>query len=69
MNGVLAVDQHKLMIIEFRNVAFKYPFSQDYSLKDINLRFELGKQICLVGKNGSGKTTLIKLLLRIYEPT
>lgn len=69
MNGVLAVDQHKLMIIEFRNVAFKYLFSQDYSLKDINLCFELGKQICLVGKNGSGKTTLIKLLLRIYEPT
>lgn len=69
MNGQLVLDQYKLITIEFKNVAFKYPFSQDYSLEDINLKFELGKQICLVGKNGSGKTTLIKLLLRIYEPT
>lgn len=69
MNRQLVLDQYKLMTIEFKNVAFKYPFSQDYSLEDINLKFELGKQICLVGKNGSGKTTLIKLLLRIYEPT
>ena len=69
MNGQLVLDQYKLMTVEFKNVAFKYPFSQDYSLEDINLKFELGKQICLVGKNGSGKTTLIKLLLRIYEPT
>ena len=56
-------------LIEFTNVSFKYYGASDYSLKNINLKFEKGSKICFVGENGSGKTTLIKLLLRIYEPT
>ena len=55
--------------IEFRNVSFKYPNSNDYVLKNINLEINVGKKIALVGMNGSGKTTLIKLLCRLYDPT
>ena len=48
---------------------FKYADNQEYVLKNINLKFEIGKHIAIVGNNGSGKSTLIKLLLRLYKPT
>lgn len=53
--------------IEFRNVSFKYPGSNRYVLKDINLKIKPGQEIAIVGENGAGKTTLIKLLLRFYD--
>ncbi len=55
--------------IEFKNVSFKYPDSNQYALKNINLKIKTGEKLALVGTNGSGKTTLIKLLLRLYKPT
>lgn len=54
---------------EFHNVSFKYPASDEYVLKDINLKWRIGEKMALVGRNGSGKTTLIKLLCRLYDPT
>lgn len=56
-------------IIEFKNVSFKYPGSEHYSLKNISIRFNAKERIAVVGKNGSGKTTFIKLLCRLYDPT
>lgn len=56
-------------LIEFKNVSFKYPRSQRYALKDINITMEPKKNIAIVGENGAGKSTLIKLLLRFYDPT
>ena len=55
--------------IELVNLSFRYPGSENYVLKNLNLRFELGEKIAIVGQNGAGKTTLIKLLLRFYTPT
>ncbi len=55
--------------IEFRNVSFKYPRSDRYVLKNINLKLKSGTKQALVGTNGAGKTTLVKLLCRLYEPT
>ncbi len=54
--------------IEFRNVCFRYPGNEEYTLKDLSFRIESGKKIALIGVNGAGKTTIIKLLLRFYEP-
>lgn len=54
--------------IEFRNVSFKYPGNEEYTLNDLSFKLEGGKKIALVGVNGAGKTTLVKLLLRFYEP-
>ena len=54
---------------EFRHVWFKYPDSQEYVLKDINLKWRIGEKMALVGKNGCGKSTLVKLLCRLYDPT
>ncbi len=55
--------------VEFRNVSFKYPGSDDYALRNVNMKFEIGKRLAVVGRNGSGKTTFIKLLCRLYDPT
>lgn len=55
--------------IQFDNVSFRYPGSEKFSIKNVNLKLKKGDKICLVGENGSGKTTLIKLLLNIYQPT
>lgn len=55
--------------VEFRNVSFKYPGSESYALRNVNMKFEIGKRLAVVGMNGSGKTTFIKLLCRLYDPT
>ncbi len=54
--------------VEFRNVSFKYPGSETWALRHVNLRFRVGKKLAVVGMNGSGKTTFIKLLCRLYDP-
>ncbi len=55
--------------IEFRNVSFRYPGAEDYALRHVSLKFQVGKRMAVVGQNGSGKTTFIKLLCRLYDPT
>ncbi len=55
--------------VRFENVSFKYPGSEKYVLKNVNLFIKPGESIALVGLNGAGKTTLIKLLTRLYDPT
>jgi ATP-binding cassette, subfamily B, bacterial len=55
--------------IEFRNVGFVYPGTQHPVLRNLNLRFEQGERLALIGENGQGKTTIVKLLTRLYDPT
>ena len=55
--------------IELQNVSFRYPGTDRDILKNINLKFNPGDTVVLVGLNGAGKTTLIKLLTRLYDPT
>lgn len=55
--------------IEFHNVSFKYPRSNDYTLKDISIKINPGEKISIIGLNGAGKTTFVKLLTRLYKPT
>ncbi len=65
----LLPERHVGHTIEFKNVSFQYPQTERYVLKNVNLKFEAGETIVLVGLNGAGKTTLIKLLTRLYDPT
>lgn len=55
--------------IEFKDVSFHYPGSQEMILKHVNCKLTMKNKLALVGKNGAGKTTFIKLLCRLYEPT
>lgn len=69
--GSLSVEKRsdKRYDIEFRDVSFRYPGSEDYALKHISLKLKVGERLAVVGMNGSGKTTFIKLLCRLYDPT
>ena len=55
--------------VEFKNVSFRYPNTEAYALRHVNLKFKIGEKLAVVGENGSGKTTFIKLLCRLYDPT
>lgn len=55
--------------IEFSHVSFKYPRSEKYVLRDINITIRSGEHLSVVGLNGAGKTTFIKLLCRLYDVT
>ena len=54
---------------EFRDVWFKYPGTERWILRDLNLKVEPGERIALIGQNGQGKTTIVKLMARLYDPT
>ena len=53
--------------IEFKDVWFKYPRSEKYILKGVNITLKKGEKLSIVGLNGAGKTTFIKLLCRLYK--
>lgn len=55
--------------LEFRDVSFHYPNSEEMVLNHISAKIRVGKKMAIVGRNGSGKSTFIKLLCRLYDPT
>jgi len=55
--------------IEFKNVSFKYPLSNNFVLKNINLKIRKGTTLGIIGHTGSGKSTLINLIPRIWDTT
>ena len=55
--------------IEFRNVSFKYPATDDYVLENCSFTLNPGETVALVGRNGAGKSTIVKLLCKFYEAT
>lgn len=66
--GIKSIDGDTLEI-EFKNVSFKYPNTDKWIIKDLNLKIKAGEKLAIVGVNGAGKTTLVKLLLRLFNPT
>ena len=54
--------------VEFKDVSFKYPGTETWALRHVNVKFQIGSRMAIVGENGSGKTTFIKLLCRLYDP-
>ena len=69
--GTLAVEKRDEgdYEIEFCDVSFKYPHTENWVLRHVNMKFKIGDKLAIVGENGSGKTTFIKLLCRLYDPT
>lgn len=52
--------------LELKNVSFRYPGSEVYSLKNISFVLNKGESLGIMGPVGAGKTTLLHLLTRLY---
>ena len=55
--------------IKLEKLSYKYPNSEEYTLKDINLTIPIGSRIAFIGETGSGKTTTANQLLCLLRPT
>jgi ATP-binding cassette subfamily B protein len=53
----------------FENVGFRYPGSERWAVRNVDMVLEPGERVALVGENGAGKTTITKLMARLYDPT
>ncbi len=55
-------------ILRIENLSFRYPETDKYALKNINLSINSGDFVVVCGESGCGKTTLLKLLKRELSP-
>ncbi len=55
--------------IEFRNVSFRYPNSEEDVLKHISFSVQPGQTVAIIGATGSGKSSLLNLIPRFYDAT
>jgi ATP-binding cassette subfamily B protein len=53
----------------FENVGFRYPGSDRWAIRNVDLELKPAERVALVGENGAGKTTITKLMARLYDPT
>lgn len=53
--------------LEFRDLYFKYPTSEQYVLQGVSFRLEKGDKLSIVGVNSVGKSTIIKIMLGLYQ--
>lgn len=65
--GEKIVFEKNNMDIRIKNLSFKYPNTDRYVIKNLNLHIKPGEKIALVGDNGVGKSTLIKILVGLFR--
>lgn len=64
-NGALEIVQ-KPLALGLSDVSFSYDGKHEV-LHHINLSFEPGQKVAIVGENGAGKTTLVNLIMGLYS--
>lgn len=55
------------LILEIRDLFFKYRKTDDHVLKGLNFSVEKGKIVGLLGPNGAGKSTTMKILTKLLS--
>tara|TARA_B100000678_G_scaffold244151_1_gene216008 strand:+ start:887 stop:2731 length:1845 start_codon:yes stop_codon:yes gene_type:complete len=55
--------------LEFRDVSYKYPGTEQATVSGLSLKIKAGETIGIVGGTGAGKTTLADLILGLLEPS
>ena len=74
-NTNIVLDQGKKEETKFikdiyvKEISFRYPNTNTYSIIDLNLLINSGKKIGFIGSSGAGKSTLVNLLLGLLQPT
>ena len=56
------------ILLEFKNVYFKYFEKTNYVLEDINFKLKPNTTLAIIGTTGSGKSTIVNLVLRFFDP-
>ena len=61
----------KVGTVEFKNVSFSYPRSEEGErvLQNISFKINKGETIGILGATGSGKSSLVNLITRFYDTT
>ena len=54
--------------VEFKNVSYRYPHTEQYVVKDFSLDVKPGECIAVVGASGSGKSTIMNLIIGFLLP-
>lgn len=68
-DGTFNGDTKQYGEIEFRDVSFAYPGSNQIVLDHINLTIHKGETVAIMGATGCGKTSLVNLISRFYDVT
>ncbi len=69
-NAGCVLDEHcDFEELQFENVSFRYPGTDQFVLKNISFTIHRGEKLSVVGFNGAGKSTLVKLICKFYKPT
>jgi ATP-binding cassette subfamily B protein len=55
--------------IEFRDVGFRYPDTNEYVFRNVSFKISKGETVAFIGPTGCGKTTLVNLIPRFYDAT
>lgn len=55
--------------VEFADVCYKYPNSDQYVVKNLSFKVKAGECIAVVGASGSGKSTIMNLIIGLLTPT
>ena len=63
------LDTSKKGLVEFKNVSFRYPDSDEEVLSDITFTAKPGETTAIIGSTGSGKSTIVNLIPRFYDIT
>lgn len=61
------IKQIEFHTLEFKDVRFRYPQTENYILNGLSFKISKGKRYAIVGINGAGKTTITKLLTGLYD--
>ena len=56
-------------LVEFKNVSFRYPGTENDTLHNISFTARPGETFAIVGGTGCGKSTVLSLLERFYDAT
>lgn len=54
--------------LEFKNISFKYPGTENLVINNFNFLLKKNKKIGIFGPSGSGKTTFLDLLIGLLTP-